>query len=212
MKLPSSVTTSAERLKYEAVWKLPVYRAKCHSLTLRDQMPDLFPSAPDERGDSWVFGTTKVTQVKTAIDIGCGLGRLLGRWNDEGIDAWGVDLAGNCLEADVETRWGGKVWRECLWEFDPGRVFDFGVCADVMEHIPEEWVDETLDRMAEYCERIVFKIANYPSESLGYSLHLTQRDDVWWRSRLWTSMGGSVNPVSYSHAGSGKAYVFTWHR
>ena len=67
--------------------------------------------------------------------------------------------------------------------------FDLGVCTDVMEHIPEERVPATLERISAHCAVCIFKIANFPSRSLGQDLHPTMRPMTWWLERFEGARG-----------------------
>ena len=181
-----------EARKYARVWGVREYRLKCHSDVLWRDHRDLFPD-----------------QIESVIDIGCGLGRLIARLNGEGIDACGVDLVPEAsLEPEVYDAYGDQVYAACLWEFDPGRVFDLGICCDLMEHIPETYVNDVLRRIATYCRGAIFKIANFPSRSLGEELHLTRQDGDWWEDAFIAAMGAPVRRVPFV---SGKTeYVFQW--
>ena len=148
----------SEQAKYYAVWKAPEYRIRSHSLELWESHRHLFPK-----------------HFESALDIGCGLGRLMREWDKQGIDAWGVDIASNCLEAKQE-----KFIEANLWEMDLGRRFDLGICTDVMEHIPPEYVKEVLKRILAHCDTTIFSIANCPSHWNGYDLHLTMQPLDWW--------------------------------
>ncbi|MCH7573610.1 MAG: class I SAM-dependent methyltransferase [Candidatus Marinimicrobia bacterium] len=182
----------AEREKYLAVWQIPAYREKCHGLDLWRNHRDLFPEAP-----------------ATALDIGCGLGLLYRHLLGEGIDAWGVDFAPNCLDPFVRRVLGYRFIEACLWDLDLGRHFDLGICADVMEHIPEQKVPQTLARVGNHCEEIIFKIANYPSDSLGHRLHVTRRDSAWWEL-LIRSQGGNVELLSVPSLDAREVYYYRW--
>ncbi len=167
-----------EREKYEAVWELDVYRIKCHGLNLWENHREIFPD-----------------HFRSALDIGCGLGRLMATWNDEGIDAWGVDLVSNCLAPEILIKWGDRFIVANLWEMELGMRFDLGVCADVMEHIPEDHVAEALQRIASHCDETIFSIANQPSNYSGYNLHLTQKSLDWWLG-MFQSVGSEPEVLS----------------
>ncbi len=153
-------TTNSERAKYDRVWRYPEYRLACHSLRLWKERQDLFPSG-----------------FSSALDIGCGLGLLIDEWNSAGIDAWGVDISRNCVDHS-------KVKYACLWEMSWPRRFEFGICTDVMEHIPICYVLDTLQRIAGCCDEILFKIAHEPNELDGKVLHLTLHPAGWWVDRM----------------------------
>lgn len=172
----AAALAEAERVKYEQTWRDPEYRHANHGLNLWLNRRDLFPA-----------------EVHSALDIGCGNGRLLHRWYEEGIDAWGYDIAPNCLDAAVAPFVAHRMRYGPLWEMDWGNPliayyerhrFDLGVCTDVMEHIPEEMVPASLARIAVCCDRVVFKIAHSPNQLGGQVLHLTLRPVEWWMEQM----------------------------
>ena len=177
---------------YRAAFADPAYRVKCHGLTLWQTRRDLFPAS-----------------VATAVDLGCGTGRLVGAWRTEGIAGIGVDLD---LAATVDPELYRPDWftAAALWDWAPQESFDLGVCADVMEHIPEAWVRPALERIASCCRTAVFKIANFPSVHHGVNLHPTRQPQAWWYGVIWSTMGGTVTPVAYETRR--EEYVFRWRR
>ncbi len=150
----------SERAKYETVWNQPSYRTANQGLGLWQRARA-------------IFGTPT-----SALDIGCGNGRLMAAMLAEGIDAHGVDFAPNAPDAGNAAR----VTNACLWDMQFDRRFELGVCADVMEHIPPERVDAVLQRIVDCCDVTVFEIANYPS--IYGDLHLTLQDADWWQAKL----------------------------
>ncbi len=177
-----------ERAKYEAVWQMPEYRAKCHSLDFWHDYQALFPP-----------------YYRSVLDIGCGRGLLLPVLSRLGIDVHGVDFASNCLDPDINL---SRFHRQCIWEMDLKRHFDLGLCIDLMEHIPESMVPETLRRIKNHCHIVLFKIANYPSDSLGYELHPTLKPADWWLDEIAAAGGYLIqNHILTDH----KIYYFTWY-
>ena len=170
---------AAEKAKYLAVYNdhSIAYKRKSHGMMLWDDHRGIFPIA-----------------FQTAIDFGCGQGRLFGYLNDMGKDCWAVDIVANSLEDDVAKKWKRKRIIQPLWDMDFGAesgwakknydtwpgTFDLGICTDVMEHIPETRVPDVLRLIAEYCDVVIFKIANFPSRSLGQDLHPTMKSMRWW--------------------------------
>ena len=173
---------ASERQKYERVWLDPSYRMRCHGLDLWRQNRDLYGATP-----------------QSAIDFGCGTGRLVKQWRAEGIAAIGVDIA------DTAPDEGVGIILANLWELTLPQRYELGNCTDVMEHIPPEYVESTLRAIAAACERCVFKIANYPSVHGDSLLHLTQRPRMWWAEQL-SRLGNVVVPVYDS--GGVEEYVF----
>lgn len=153
----------SERQKYKKVWEVSNYGRAGHGLRLWRERREYFP-----------------VEFKSGLDIGCGRGKLMACWCGLGIDAWGLDLVENCLDEEVKRLWGHRFVLQNLWEMDLGRRFDVGICADVMEHIPEEKVSEALKRIMDHCDITLFMIANFPSQRLEYQLHLTLKPLDWW--------------------------------
>jgi len=178
----------SERAKYERVWLQPEYRHANHGLGLWLCDRDLFPSS-----------------FASALDIGCGDGRLWRTWYEAGIDAHAVDHALNA--PDIWLARSERFSLRCLWEMRFDRRFDLGVCADVMEHIPPSKVDDVLARIAEACDFVVFKIANYPSSFGDGALHLTLHNADWWLAKL-QQHGTAAEHPERARAGVAE-YVFT---
>jgi len=171
------VIVDAEREKYESVWKLPEYGRACHALKLWRTHRRYLPG-----------------KIASAVDLGCGTGELVGHWNDRGIDGWGVDLVDTGLSQAVRERWWMKVILASLWQMELGRRFDVAVCADVLEHLPPEYVRPSLRRIAESCDLALLKIAHskaHPWLGKDRPLHLTVQLRPWWIHQLRV-IGGSV--------------------
>jgi SAM-dependent methyltransferase len=171
-----------EKKKYEDVWNNPLYRNKSHGLELWNNHREFFPE-----------------NFRSALDIGCGLGKLFAEWNHREIDAWGVDIVSNCLTVSVREDWGHKFMEASLWDMVWDRRFDFGICADVMEHIPTDKVPLALKRIGDCCDEVLFKIAHFIGNDLGGPrLHLTLRPIAWWLQQM-KFMGGNAKQLLYKH-------------
>ena len=170
-----SSLSDAERAKYREVWSDSRYRRACHSLDLWEHHRGFFPDYP----------------ISSAIDIGCGLGLLVNAWRRQGIQGWGLDLVEEALDPDILSRYRAYLIFASLWEWHPVQQWDLGVCSDVMEHIPEEMVSESLRRIYQACRITVFKIAHKDSCFLGHQLHLTQRPYAWWLAQM-LAVGGEA--------------------
>jgi SAM-dependent methyltransferase len=157
-----------ERDKYELVWTYPEYRK--HS--------------PAEGRAEEIFREARERKAKTVVDYGCGTGRLSLILAERGFDVIPVDHAVNCLDEAVEERLGHKFVQGCLWEIEVEG--DFGVCVDVLEHIPEWRVDGVLSKMR--VEHGYFQIATnrdgFGPKLIGEHLHLTVRPMDWWMEKV----------------------------
>lgn len=179
-----------EREKYAEVWTWPWYHLKSHGVSLWENHQILFPP-----------------NIRHAVDFGCGPGKLMSRLGREGIPCWGVDIV-DVLDAGVDRSrlCIATLWGELEFE-DAPETFDLGVCTDVMEHIPEHLVDQSLINIGNLCEVVVFKIANFPSEHEGLTLHLTLRPAPWWSERM-EALGGQYE--TYEHRPKAQDFVILW--
>lgn len=183
-----------EAAKYDAAWKDRGYRVKCHSLQLWKEHREVFPSA-----------------LTSAIDLGCGTARIVPVWLNAGVDAYGVDLVpSRAVDTRIYVKHSERFYAASLWDFHPGRMFDLGVCTDVMEHIPPDRVMDALKCIGDCCRQCLFLIANFPSRFEGQTLHLTLRDGDWWRAALWAGLGGAVEPLPYRDVHGRAKYLFRW--
>lgn len=186
-----------ERVKYERVWQEDAYRQVCHSKVLWDEHRDCFPEE---------FGSV--------LDIGCGLGLMIAEWSDQGKEVYGVDIAApSCLHSDVR-RAKLHVFSESMWSaFMPdenGRRIDVGVCADVMEHIPRDKVDQSLRRIAQYCKHVVFKIDHVANSFVGETLHLTIKPAQWWIDQM-NAISGNAEFIRTAKRGGGiQGSIVVW--
>jgi hypothetical protein len=181
-----------ERTKYEKMWRLDQYRT----------------SSPDEAYlptiRKWLAPRSEV------IVFGCGPGRAGLALAKEGHAVAMVDIADNCLDPGVAAAVAAgtlRFARGCLTEAT--RLVapaDWGICCDVLEHLPPEWVVEALEQMRALVPRIFISISHVPDACgrwINDTLHLTVAPLEWWLphlSRLWPRMGvgcagGSVSTL-----------------
>lgn len=184
-------TVEAERAKYTQVWARPEYRVQNHGLKLWETRPDVFPAG-----------------AHRLLDIGTGTGRLMGRWLDEGLDGWGLDIV-DALDPTIRERYGHRLIVSSLWELK--RVvppFDVGVAADMLEHLPTEQVYASLKALSRSCRVVVAQTAEFPSVWGSQTLHLTIRGESWWREQMET-IGGTVERFSVRQD-RGKKHLLRW--
>lgn len=188
------MTTLAEteRAKYERTWAQPAYRAACHGLALWRGRRELFPE-----------------RVGTAVDLGCGTGRLVAAWLAEGIDAYGVDITPDALDRSILEHHRDRFEFTPLWQWEPGRHYDFGCCTDVMEHIPPGRVRVTLGAIGAACDEVLFKIAHVPDVMGGGELHLTVEPPEWWLFEIG-AVGGDVELVGTQERSGFQDSLIRW--
>jgi hypothetical protein len=149
--------------------------------------------SPGEQNIDVFLDAAKPDKGTTVADWGCGTGRAGYKlWKDHGMDVTLVDFASNCLDPKVEG----------ATEEDDGIRFkkhdlskpitlptQFGICADVMEHVPEDQVDAVLSNILNNSRHVFFQIATGEDicgkhEDIDHELHCTQHDYHWWLQKL----------------------------
>lgn len=162
--------TQQEQDKYRRIWEVPGYRVKSPGELL---VPTFLEHAEWEKGE-------------TLIDLGCGSGRAGAALAAAGLNVTLLDITRNALDPSFIK---GQVpfIQHCLWE--PTTLkFDWAYCCDVAEHLPEEWVDISLDNIIGMARNGTFmQIALWPEgwgAKIGETLHLTVKSASWWIKRI----------------------------
>jgi SAM-dependent methyltransferase len=162
-------TEAEERDKYERMWRVDEYRG----------------NSPGEQLVDVAISELGMKPGESVIDFGCGPGRATQRLKNLGFDVLGIDIAENSRDKgiDVPFRLG------CLWDLpDDIAPADWGLCCDVMEHIPPEKVGSVLQNIRAKTKRgVLFNIAFFHDgfgNVIGERLHLTVQPREWWLDRL----------------------------
>lgn len=116
----------------------------------------------------------KSTKSRTLLDYGCGKGdQYLHPYKVN--ETWGVSIA---------------LYDPAIGPYAalPAGRFDGIICVDVMEHVPEAVVPDTLRQIIGLADKFVFfAIASAPAnKSLpdGRNCHVTVRSEEWWRAQI----------------------------
>lgn len=159
-----------EKKKYEKVWAIDEYRKVSPGALSVD---DFF-----NRLDPW-------TEV---IDFGCGTGRAGKELLSRGVEVLMVDIADNCLDEDIKNKLSERFRfkQVCLWDSFDFKA-EYGFCCDVLEHIPEQYVDDVLRNIFNACSKGIY-LRIYLHEDNGKfidePLHLTVKPWRWWFDKL----------------------------
>lgn len=157
-----------ERAKYEKVWeRSPIYAR----------------ASPGQRHAPEVYGWYHANECKTFCDFGAGDGRTIDTLIELGVrpeDVCGVDLIASRHER-VIGNW--NLWADAL-----PYPSDFGMCCDVLEHIPPKRVDDVLANLAASI-RVAgwFQIAMFEDKAgadINETLHLTVEAFAWWHHKV----------------------------
>lgn len=162
---------SSEREKYVKVWKNPDYRVASPAERHMPQLVKIF--CPDV-GES-------------LIDWGCGTGRASYElWKQLGMDVTMVDIAYNALDQKVvEAARSSSRLRFITHDISESTdlTADYSLCCDVMEHLPPDQVDKTLDNIIGSSEHTLFVIATF-EEHTQPDLHLSVHGYRWWLRKI----------------------------
>ena len=164
-----------EKAKYEKMWELEQYRTVAPGEGLAMKFLNIVKPEVDSR----------------VIDFGCGTGRgavliaLLGR-----CDVTLVDFAPNCIDSEM----GKAIEVQDRLHFLEHDLTDplpitapYGFCTDVMEHIPEEWVQVVLTNILKSAKKVFFNISTDKDSCgalIGETLHMTVKDAQWWSDQF----------------------------
>lgn len=112
--------------------------------------------------------------AKSLLDYGCG--KAIHHVEKKLYDSIGMHDVG-LYDPAVES-----------YKIMPDRTYDAVVCVDVMEHIPEQNIEHTLDTIVSKANLFVFfAISCNPARdklSDGSNAHVTQKQPSWWLSKL----------------------------
>lgn len=153
-----------EREKYETVWKSQKYR-------------DASNRRSEKRIDQLAYHFRSVG-ANRILDIGCGTGRAARLLNDLGFDVEGLDIV-NALEEDI------PFVQAPIWEAAYFGRYDAVMCIDVLEHIPNEYVQRSLDATERLAPHGYLVIA-LQEERMKFDepLHLTVETAEWWDEKI----------------------------
>lgn len=134
----------------------------------------------------------------TLLDYGCGRAiHNFTRLRDHGNETY--------TRRTLIERFEGMI--QCYYCFDPavqiydekppqGMIFDIVCCADVMEHIPEDFVESVLREIFAYTKTngvAMFTISGNPALKTfndGENLHTTIKQVEWWLEKIQTCSDG----------------------
>lgn len=113
----------------------------------------------------------KKTGSNTLLDYGCGKGRQYAELNLH--RSWNISPS---------------LYDPATFPQKPEGKFDGVICTDVLEHIPEEDLPDTLSEIFGYARKFVFlSICCRPAKKVlpdGRNCHLTIKPEQWWLSLI----------------------------
>jgi len=192
--------TNPEKKKYEQLWSGTDYRRY----------------SPGERVAVDFLKQARPKEGAEVIDFGCGSGRGgLALCVFGGAKVCFVDFAPNCLDPEIQQALKTQSHMLRFVEADLEKRIpvqaEYGFCADVMEHIPEDKVDQVLDNILTAARHVFFQISTLPDHfgsTIGEQLHLTVKPFEWWLAKLRGK--DVVFHWSENQGGAALFYVTAW--
>lgn len=177
-----------ERIKYTEYWKAVGHRAQDQSVALFTTFGHLFGAA------------------QRVLDLGCGNHSLKAAIDPKGMKWFGVDIAPISAMNPPINPWTFSADRHLeatLWELpiDWLGSFDAGICADVMEHIPEEKVGQVFAQALLACPWVLYSIALQKGPEGPFNTHCTVKPWNWWFENAGAARPASVvEPLLTTHS------------
>ena len=131
------------------------------------------------------------TKSKTALDYGCGNAK---NYIEDKIHlSWGLEKIG--LYDPAIPKWG----------LLPSGNFDCVISTDVLEHVPEEEINDTLIEIFTLSNKCAYlNIAMYLASQIlpnGENAHCTLKSKDWWRNKIAETIKENIEVhVVYSYA------------
>lgn len=137
-------------------------------ITIHEHNPR-YGSGPSQRDLDLMAAELRGMNPKSVIDWGCGNSQALNRLFPNATTLRRYDPAIPGLDMMPRGR------------------YDLGICTDVMEHIPHEEIDDTLQKHALTAPDWLYIIHMFPANQKlpdGSNAHVSQHNAEWWRRRI----------------------------
>lgn len=175
-----------EQKKYTTLWeRFPEYR----SASPADVLTPIFLA----------YFKDQINKGDRIIDFGCGTGRSITFLSKLDLSISLLDFCDNCLDLEIfiqamNPKSHIQFFQECLWDLtDAVKPADWILCLDVLEHIPEQKVDNALksisSRMLKGGLISIWLTKDLFGEKIGEVLHLTIKSSHWWLKKIKRHFG-----------------------
>lgn len=115
----------------------------------------------------------------TILDAGCGRGNILAYLLDNQISAFGIEFSQACFEKYLKRL---PAANSDIISWASGNLGTYAgcICTDVLEHIPFDQLDLTIQALSKMSPTVFFGIANHSSVHNGHELHVIREGIGWW--------------------------------
>lgn len=131
----------------------------------------------------------------TVLDVGCAFGYLVEALRDRGIEAYGIDISDYAIKNvrnDLQEYCNAQPLLNDLPDNFP-KHFDIVTNIEVLEHIPEEDCEKSLQKLCGYSDTIIFSSS---AEDIYEPTHINVQQPEYWASRF--AKLGFYNNINYS--------------
>jgi 2-polyprenyl-3-methyl-5-hydroxy-6-metoxy-1,4-benzoquinol methylase len=128
-------------------------------------------------GDKAIAAYPEATSV---LDFGCGNGHAVRRMRGEGREWFGLEYSQAAFDKFLHEPW---FYVGEPSQFDD-RQFDMTYSTEVLEHIPEPEVEETIAQLCRVTARYFFLTISLRPSSDNNRYHCTLRPRSWWEERF----------------------------
>lgn len=159
----------SEREKYDKYWLLPQERR----------------ISPGMRGIDVFMADARERGCQSILDVGCGSGRTVAHLLGQGFAVEACDIAADCINEDLRPTVMPYFKAAPAWDLPyEDDSFDVIFTCDVLEHVPESLMSETLREFARVARYTYAEIAGFGRTVGGLHVHLTVKPKEWWNQLL----------------------------
>lgn len=174
---------ATERLKYQRMYETDQYRNNRETVRLAKEF----------------IRRAGIKAGASVLDVGCGSGYATQFFHSRGLRVVSADIAPNAILPEMAA----LTEFHCLpaWDLPADRIqVEYGFSTDMMEHIPEERVDDTLAAIRACVTRDAYFNVSLRKDGMGRlindTLHMTVRPLQWWLDAFARHWG---DPVELLH-------------
>ncbi|MCS4161422.1 2-polyprenyl-3-methyl-5-hydroxy-6-metoxy-1,4-benzoquinol methylase [Salinibacter ruber] len=133
---------------------------------------------------------------QSIIELGCGSGRLLYPYYEQGIEVMGVDASQNAKSVSKlpDNRFEIADLKE---KYQPSKTYDIVMCVEVLEHIPAYASDIVVESISR-CAPIAIVTAAPPGQ--GGTHHVNEQPKSYWINKF-SDCGMRYKPEKSSEIG-----------
>jgi SAM-dependent methyltransferase len=111
----------------------------------------------------------KILKPKKVIDIGCGIGKLVGELRKNNIDAYGIEFSDAFINASPMKKY---IFKGNILDLDhiASGEYDLVICMEVLEHLPPTYLNKAINNLKRISKnQILITVPAYGPNNFGYS-------------------------------------------